>query len=185
VLWLGIVLLSPALVAAVACLSMANDTIFRWAAATGTIVFAYAIGLCVYLLTQPRLSYANEHLCVRLRPGKPIEVPINVVECFFLGQGPALLPRRLGDSDKIEETSTIVVRLAESAEQWKHFDVKPALGLWCDGYITIRGTWCEPITNEVLKRLNDKLIAAHREIRTKAITPSTSESATAQGQEVK
>jgi hypothetical protein len=139
----------------------------RWTIAVGALILAYAIGLCVSLLFQPRLSYANEQLLVRLRPGPPIQVPIDAVECFFLGQGPTLLPRPFGSRDKVDETSTIVVRLAESAERWKHFDVKPTLGLWCDGYITIRGTWCEPITNALLKRLNENLIAAHREIRAK------------------
>jgi hypothetical protein len=138
----------------------------RWAAGALTAVLTYLLGLCLALMFQPRLSYANERLDVRLRPGPPIQVPIDVVECFFLGQGPALLP--LSGRDKVEETSTIVIRLAESAEQWKHFDVNPALGLWCDGYITIRGTWCEPITNELLKRLNDNLISAHRTLRAKA-----------------
>jgi hypothetical protein len=140
----------------------------RWAAAALAALLTYLLTLCIYLIFQPRLSYANEHLHVRLRPGASIQVPIDAVECFFLGQGPTLLPRPFGDRDKVEETSTIVVRLAESAEPWKHFDVKPALGLWCDGYITIRGTWCEPITNELLKRLNENLIAAHRNVREKS-----------------
>lgn len=87
---------------------------------------------------------------------------------LFLGQGPSLLPQLIGFRKDVEETSMIVIRLAESAEQWKHFDVKPALGLWCDGYITIRGTWCEPITSDLLKRLNDCLITAHRELRAQA-----------------
>jgi len=139
-------------------------------------LLAYLVALCVYLRFQPRLSYANEQLHVRLRPGSPIQVPVDVVECFFLGQGPTLLPRPFGGRDKVEETSTIVVRLAESAEPWKHFDVTPALGLWCDGYITIRGTWCEPITNDLLKRLNENLIAAHRQQRARAQREPASES---------
>jgi hypothetical protein len=167
-LWLGIVVLAPALAIAVGCVTMSSSEWLRWTTAAVALFLAYAIGLCVYLLLQPRLSYANERLYVRLRTGPPIQVPIDVVECFFLGQGPTLLPRPFGNRDKVEETTTIVVRLAESAEQWKHVDVKPSLGLWCDGYITIRGTWCEPITNELLKRLNGNLVAAHRELRAKA-----------------
>ena len=139
----------------------------RWAVAALAVLLSYLLALCIWLLLQPRLSYANHTLDVRLRSGAPIQVPIDVVECFFLGQGPALRTRGFGDRGKAEETSTIVVRLAESAERWKHFDVNPALGQWCDGYITIRGTWCEPITNELLKRLNENLVAAHRELRSK------------------
>ena len=165
---LGIVVLSPALVFAVAVVTMSASEWLKWTSAAVALLLAYAIGLCVYLVFQPRLSYLNERLQVRLRPGPPIQVPIDVVECFFLGQGPALRPRLFGNREKVEETATIVVRLAESAEQWKHLDVKPALGQWCEGYITIRGTWCEPITNELLKRLNGNLVAAHREIRANA-----------------
>jgi hypothetical protein len=152
---IGIVLVSP-------------NAWLRWPAAAVAALWAYLLMLCIYLMFQPRLSYANESLYVRLRLGAPIQVPIEFVECFFLGQGPTLLPRPFGRRDTVDETSAIIVRLAESAEQWKHFDVTPALGLWCDGYITIRGTWCEPITNDLLKRLNANLIAAHREQRAKA-----------------
>jgi len=167
-LWWGLVVLFPLLAVANGCVWLSPNDWLRWAALAATALLAYLIVLCFYLMFQPRLSYANERLHVRLRPGSPIQVPVESVECFFLGQGPTLRPRPFGDRDKVEETSTIVVRLAESAEQWRHFDVTPALGLWCDSYITIRGTWCEPITNDLLKRLNANLIAAHRELRAKA-----------------
>ncbi|MCA9120566.1 MAG: hypothetical protein H6822_13945 [Planctomycetaceae bacterium] len=168
VLWLGIIAIVPALGASVIGFSLASTSLTRWATGVLTIALAYALGLCLYLMFRPRLQYANERLLVNLRPGPPIQVPIDVVECFFLGQGPSLLPQLIGFRKDVEETSMIVIRLAESAEQWKHFDVKPALGLWCDGYITIRGTWCEPITSDLLKRLNDCLITAHRELRAQA-----------------
>jgi hypothetical protein len=35
--------------------------------------------------------------------------------------------------------------------------VKPALGAWCDSYVTIRGTWCEPLNGELIRRLNRRL----------------------------
>lgn len=186
-LWLGLIVLLPLLAIAIGCALMSPSEWLRWTAAAWAALLAYLLALCLYLMFQPRLSYANEHLHVRLRPGPSIQVPIDVVECFFLGQGPTYLPRPFGDRDKVEETSTIVVRLAESADRWKHFDVKPALGLWCDGYITIRGTWCEPITNELLKRLNENLIAAHRERRAKTPHEGATEiesAAPTRGQEV-
>jgi hypothetical protein len=55
------------------------------------------------------------------------------------------------------------VRLAESAQDWKHRDVRPAFGHWCEGYITIRGSWCEPINEGLMKRLNQRLVAVQRE----------------------
>ena len=174
-LWLGVVVLSPALAVAAGVATMSSHGWLRWAAAAAALCVAYAIGLCVSLMFQPRLAYANEQLHVRLRSGPPIRVPIDIVECFFLGQAPTLRLQLFGNRSKAEETSTIVVRLAESADEWKHFDVKPTLGQWCEGYITIRGTWCEPITNELLKRLNGNLVAAHRELRAKAQTQLATE----------
>ncbi len=115
---------------------------------------------------QPRLAYENGELLVFLGSARPYRVPIEVVECFFLGQGPSLLSVSMfSRQSESPESSTIVVRLAESAEQWKHFEVRPDHGLWCDGYITIRGTLCEPINADRLKELNHRLVQVHREQR--------------------
>lgn len=144
----------------------------RWASAIVAIPVSLFLAVAIWQLASPRLAYENRELLVFLRFGSPLRVPIDVVECFFLGQGPSLLPRPLSDPDAVDETSTIIVRLAESAEEWKHLEVKPTLGLWCDGYITIRGTWCERITPELAKCLNEKLIEAHREVRSKEVLPT-------------
>ena len=82
-----------------------------------------------------------------------------------MGQGPA----KFGHG-KIPETEAqnVVVRLAEAATEWHHREVKPALGHWCDGYVTLRGAWCEPIDADVLERLNKRLVTVKRELRTKA-----------------
>jgi hypothetical protein len=87
-------------------------------------------------------------------------VPIDIVEVFFLGQGPSELPKLHG---REPETQNVIIRLAESATNWKHRDVKPAIGLWCEGYITIRGSWCEPITPEIMRKLNHRLAEIQRE----------------------
>ncbi|QDU98054.1 hypothetical protein Pla8534_59150 [Lignipirellula cremea] len=108
---------------------------------------------------SPRLAYGDGHLIVNLGPAAPIRIPIEVVEVFFLGQGPSKLPSSGPDA----EASTIVVRLAEAAEDWKHRDVDPRFGAWCDGYITIRGAWCEPIRREVMGQLNTRLVEVRRE----------------------
>jgi hypothetical protein len=75
------------------------------------------------------------------------------VEAFFLGQGPAKLP----GSPNAQQTVNLVARLAQRETDWARREVKPALGNWCDGYITIRGTWCEPLDNELVRRLNRRL----------------------------
>lgn len=121
----------------------------------------FAVGLFAWSL-QPRLAYAEGELLVYLAPGAPVRVPANIVECFFVGQGPTLL----ADSAAADgETTTVIVRLAESAQDWHHRDVLPALGHWCEGYITIRGTWCEPIDRSLLGRLNARLVEVHRELK--------------------
>lgn len=120
----------------------------------------WMIGELLYAASRPRVGYESGQLLVFLEPTKATRVPIDIVEVFFLGQGPSELPKIAGCEP---ETQNIVIRLAESAADWKHRDVKPALGHWCEGYITIRGSWCEPITPEVMKQLNRRLIEVQRE----------------------
>src|SRR5688572_9357970 len=129
----------------------------------------WMLGELLYALTRPRVAYENGELLVYLEPARPTRIPIDIVEVFFLGQGPGVLPP-LGGREP--ETQNVIIRLAESATDWKHRDVKPALGHWCEGYITIRGSWCERITPEVMKRLNRRLAEVQREraeIKTQAV----------------
>jgi hypothetical protein len=112
---------------------------------------------------QPRLAYANGQLEVYLAR-QPLRVPIEIVECFFMGQGPSFLPAMpIGDSKAAPDTANLIVRLAESEPDWKHRDVWPRLGQWCEGYITIRGAFCEPLSKEVAGKLNHRLVEVHRE----------------------
>jgi len=112
--------------------------------------------------TQPRLAYEAGHLLVYLQLGPPVRVPMEIVEAFFLGQGPSMLSGRQGEELTV---ANLVVRLAEKAEDWKHRDVKPALGHWCDGYITIRGTWCERLSVERVNQLNHQLAETSRSLK--------------------
>lgn len=112
---------------------------------------------------RPRLAYCDGKLLVFLQGSQPIAVPINIVECFFLGQGASLLPRTFeGRHGEAGEATTVIVRLAEAAQDWSHREVRAALGQWCEGYITLRGTWCEPLNGDVVARLNQRLVTAHR-----------------------
>jgi len=127
----------------------------------GLLLFGtFAILNLLYWLQLPRLAYERGELLVYLRGKDPIRVPIEIVEVFFLGQGSSPLPRQRGQET---ETTNIVVRLAESATEWKQRDVDLRLGLWCESYITIQGAWCEPIGEPQMARLNQRLIEAHRE----------------------
>ncbi len=107
---------------------------------------------------QPRIAFRDGDVLFHLRSGRPVAVPASIVEAFFLGQGPANIPVVGGKS---AETVNLVARLSQKAPQWAKVEVKPALGRWCEGYVTIRGTWCEPLNGEVIRRLNRRLRELH------------------------
>lgn len=139
------------------------------AAALFLIVGGVAAGTLLHMLRQPRVAYEQGELLLYLDATRPTRVPVDVVECFFVGQAEGLIHDAAG---KEAEVSTVIVRLAESAKDWHHRDVKPALGHWCEGYITIRGTWCEPIGPDLLKKLNRRLVEVHREQKAQLGTPA-------------
>jgi hypothetical protein len=114
-------------------------------------VAGLAATIAFILARQPRVAYENGNILFYVRLGRPTAIPIDVVECFLLGQGPALLP---GEQYSKTVASTVVVRLAERAEEWSHGEFHPLLAAWCDGYITLRGTWCEPLSVDVISRMN-------------------------------
>jgi len=124
------------------------------------VIPLWMIGELLYALGRPRLGYEAGELLVFLEPTRPTRVPIDIVEVFFLGQGPSELPKLKG---REPETRNVVIRLAESAAEWKHRQVRPTFGHWCEGYITLRGAWCEPITPGLMRRLNNRLTEVKRE----------------------
>src|SRR4051812_18865631 len=132
---------------------------------TLTAVPLWMLGELIYAAFQPRISYYAGELLVFLEPARATRVPINIVEVMFLGQGPSELPKLNG---REPETQNIVIRLAESATEWRHRSVRPAFGHWCEGYITIRGAWCEPITADLMRKLNHRLAEIHRQGQTQA-----------------
>jgi len=113
-------------------------------------------------LRRPRLAYDAGVLHLYLGLGRPAKVPIEIVECFFLGSAASGLPGALG---KARRASTVVVRLAESAREWADREVDERLGQWNDGYIVIRGAWCEPLTRSRLEQLNRKLLEERRRLK--------------------
>jgi hypothetical protein len=117
-------------------------------------VAALAILVLVFQLRQPRIAYRDGHVLFNLRSGEPIAVPVDIVEAFFVGQGPAHLPAGIGQNEK---TMNLVARLSQRHQEWMKQDVKPELGNWADGYVTIRGTWCEPLNPDLVRRLNRRL----------------------------
>jgi hypothetical protein len=154
---LGAVLPSLLLVVGLALagvLAPVESTLARVAGVVLAAATVLALGLLARESRRPRLAYERGELLVYLEAGAPYRVPIEVVECFLLGQAPAALP---GRRNARRETLTLVVRLAESATDWAQRPARPALGAWCGGQITLRGTWCEPLTLALLRRLNARL----------------------------
>ena len=150
-------------VIAAAAMALVRSGVAFWS--LGAVATLSLITLLVIVIRgrRPRLAYANGRLEVYL-DREPIEVPIEIVECFFMGQGPSFLPAMpLGETKSAPDTANLIVRLAESELEWKHRDVRPRLGQWCEGYITIRGAFCEPLSKEVAGRLNHRLVEVHRE----------------------
>jgi hypothetical protein len=113
-----------------------------------------ALVTIAFQLTRPRIAYRDGTVLFNLRAGAPIGVPVAMVEAFFLGQGQANLP---GDYQGQQKTVNLVARLARRRKEWAQRDVRPAFGNWSDSYVTIRGTWCEPLDPQVVRRLNRRL----------------------------
>ena len=127
---------------------------WRW---LGVLISGFGLLALLLLLSQlrrPRIGYHEGRVLFYLASSGPIAVPVEIVEAFFLGQGPAALP---GGIAKQQQTVNLVARLSQRETDWAMREVKPALGQWCGGYVTIRGTWCEPLGTEVIRRLNRRL----------------------------
>jgi fumarate reductase subunit D len=127
---------------------------------------AMFLSMLLWYGRMPRLAYDGRHLLVFLRTSGPLEVPIEIVECFLLGSGLRRLPGRSGREVQVVQLG---VRLAERAAEWAQIEVKAALGKWCGGTITIYGTWCEPLTFELVNKLNARLHAAQRQQRERLV----------------
>jgi hypothetical protein len=127
-----------------------------WRMLGGAISSAGVLALIALLwqLRQPRIAYHDGRVRFYLTRGGPIDVPVGIIEAFFLGQGPVELP---GGVAQRQEAVNLVARLSQRETDWARRDVKQALGQWCGGYVTIRGTWCEPLGVDVIRRLNRRL----------------------------
>ncbi|MBX9789243.1 MAG: hypothetical protein K2Y37_10040 [Pirellulales bacterium] len=140
----------------------------RWIASLAGVVLAFAMLGVVWLVVQlsrPRLGFHDGNLLVFVRQGPPARVPVTAVECFLLGRGATFLP---GRQFAEVETVTLVVRISPKVEALRQQSTDPRLGSWCDSHITLRGTWCEPLTVSRVNDLNARLAAAQKAIRATA-----------------
>lgn len=130
----------------------------------------------VWWLRLPRLARVGDQFLIYLRDFRPLRVPVEVVECFFRGQAPVgiSVPARSGGEELALESVNVVMRLAERSFFYHEREVAPSLGKWCGGYVTLRGTGCEPITPQLLEQLNRRLALLHRERASKSAEASSS-----------
>lgn len=133
----------------------------QWVAIALLLLAAICIGVVVRQCSRPRIAYSAGLVLFYLRAGRPIAVPVHVVEAFFLGQGPSYLPA-IGTHRL--QTVNLVARMSQKEPQWAQVEVKPALGKWSEGYLSIRGTWCEPLTEQLIRRLNRRLREVGNEV---------------------
>jgi hypothetical protein len=134
-----------------------------WAQVVGWVIFGGGLLLWGVIWVQirvPRLAYANRQVLVYLRASGPIGVPVELVECFFFGSGTGQVPGRDGSTLPVRN---LMMRIAEKAKEYQQRDVKSALGKWDEGYVTFYGAWCEPLTLEVVQRLNARLAEVQRQ----------------------
>ena len=168
---LGLGMLLPGLFAAVCATALAwsiitgKSWLLQLLLLTLTAIPLWMMAELLYAIAHPRIAYDAGELLVFLEPARATRVPIEIVEVMFLGQGPSELPK-LGGREP--DTRNVIIRLAESATEWKHRNVRPTFGHWCEGYITIRGAWCEPITADLMRKLNHRLVEVRREQQTQS-----------------
>lgn len=154
-------------VAAITMWCWPGNSMVRWAC----ILVALACFGCgisaVQMFRKPRLALTSAELLVFVRLfGKPFRVPIEFVEVFFLGQG-AVAGTEPGHPKEYRGAvaANVIVRLAEADNSWHVRSINQWLGVWAEGYITIRGLWCENIDQELMKKMNQSLMAAKRDAR--------------------
>lgn len=155
---LATVMAAAAAVAA-AAVALLTPPAWIWGIVAAVVLadVAAAIGL-VWSSTRPRLVCRGDTLEVRLSPLGVERVPVEVVECVFpgsdsLGGDPHAVTRRV---------STLVLRLAERAVEWRSRPLASPWGTWEDGSIVFDGRWCEPLSAAVASDVSARLLEARR-----------------------
>ena len=125
----------------------------KWLGVVMIAVGSCLVGAMLAHMRRPRIAYENGKVLFNLQNGAPIPVPVELVEAFFIGQGPLMIP----GAPQHDMSVNLVARISQRDPSYARREVKPALGAWCDSYVTMRGTWCEPLSGEVVRRLNHRL----------------------------
>jgi hypothetical protein len=151
---LAIVCLVPGVATLLA--GMGTTVTWTWIVAALGLV---AAAILAVLSRSPRIGFDGTNVRFYVRAGSRVEVPVELVEGFLLGRGPTYLP---GHANDTTETTTLVVRVSERAEEFNHVETTPTLAAWCGHYCTLRGTWTEPLSLALVNRLNQRLYDAQQ-----------------------
>ena len=108
---------------------------------------------------RPRLSYRQGMLRVRLSPLVLHEVPLESVECFFLGSSAVDSGRKTAVTRRV---GTLVMRIADRSIAWQERPTFTPWGQWKEGAVVFDGRWCEPLSIGVARGLSAKLVDAKR-----------------------
>ena len=141
-----------------------------WSAAAAGIVSAAVLATIATSARRPRLERVGDRLRVRLTPGRAEEVPLELVECFFMGSqviGPA------ADDAPRYRVGTLVMRIAERARSWQTRPTLAAWGAWEDGAVVFDGRWCEPLSVDLARRLSGWLVEAKRQVAAHPVAERT------------
>jgi len=137
--------------------AIARPAAIAYALVAGPLVAGLALAA-----VQPRLTRRGSVLSVRLAPLVAHDVPLEFVECFFMGSH--VLPGIDGRDDLPgQRVGTLVMRIAERARAWQARPTFAPWGTWAEGAVVFDGRWCEPLSVELARRLSSRLVEAKRE----------------------
>jgi hypothetical protein len=127
------------------------------------VVGLSVIGIAVlsWQIAVPRLANDGGELLIYLRTGRPIRLPAEFAECFFLSSGSGQLATPRGNVP----VRNLVLRVAEKAVEYQARAVNTVFGSWSQGYITFHGAWCEPLNLELVTRLNAQLSTSRQAVQ--------------------
>ena len=150
--------------ALIAAVSLADSTaMHRGVVVAACGAAATAIGCMAIVTARPRLEHVGSDLRVRLSPTAVQRVPLAAVECFFPGSQPIARNGTPTCGDRAAfRVNTLVMRLAERAEEHQSRNTFTPWGTWSDGYVVFDGRWCEPLSPELARQLSRKLVDARR-----------------------
>lgn len=138
-----------------------------WSVFAGWLVAEFVVALLAAVAAQPRLVHRRrpQHgdiLEVRLAPGTSHAVPLDAIECFFMGSQRLEAEDDVADDQPTHRVGTLVMRVAERAKEWQARPTFTPWGTWREGAIVFDGRWCEPLSIELARRLSGKLVDAKR-----------------------